>query len=50
VVLHEFGHFLMAKLFKVKVYEFGIGLPPKLFTFYEDKSGTQYTLNLLPFG
>ncbi|HOW07477.1 MAG TPA: M50 family metallopeptidase [Flexilinea sp.] len=49
VSLHEFGHFLMAKFFKVEVEEFGIGLPPraaKLFTW----GGTDFTLNWLPFG
>ncbi len=49
VFLHEFGHFLMAKLFKVEVEEFGFGLPPralKLFTL----GGTLFSLNWLPFG
>ena len=31
VVVHEFGHFITAKLFGVKVLEFGVGFPPKLF-------------------
>ncbi len=47
--LHELGHFLVAKLFKVEVEEFGIGLPPralKLFTWKE----TVFSLNWLPFG
>ena len=49
VVVHELGHFLTAKLFSVKVDEFGIGYPPrakKLFTW----KGTLFTLNWLPFG
>jgi len=50
VLIHEFGHFLAAKKSGVKVLEFGIGIPPKLFTFYKDRSGTKYTFNLLPFG
>lgn len=48
MILHEFGHFVLAKLFGVKVEEFGIGYPPRLFG---KKIGeTLYSLNLLPFG
>jgi regulator of sigma E protease len=48
LVLHEFGHFILAKLFKVKVEEFGIGYPPKIIG---KKFGeTIYSLNFLPFG
>ena len=48
IVLHEFGHFILAKKFGVKVEEFGIGLPPRLIG---KKFGeTIYSLNLLPFG
>lgn len=46
---HELGHFIMSKLFKIEVEEFGLGMPPrvaKLFTW----QGTDFTLNLLPFG
>jgi regulator of sigma E protease len=50
VILHELGHFIACKLTGVKVTEFGIGIPPKLFTLFKDKSGTEYTLNALPFG
>ena len=49
IVAHEFGHFLTAKLFKVKVEEFGIGYPPRALTFGK-WGGTEYTLNWLPFG
>ncbi|MBI5140505.1 MAG: site-2 protease family protein [Candidatus Vogelbacteria bacterium] len=48
VLSHEFGHFLVAKLFGVRVDEFGFGFPPKLFSF--KKGETEYSLNLLPFG
>jgi len=48
VTLHELGHFWVAKKFGVKVEEFGIGLPPRLFA---KKFGeTIYSLNLLPIG
>lgn len=33
IVVHEFGHFLAAKIFGVKVDEFGIGYPPRAFLF-----------------
>lgn len=49
VVIHEFGHFLAAKAFGIKVLEFGIGFPPKAAT-YLRKGGTDYTLNWLPIG
>lgn len=48
VVLHELGHFILAKKFGVRVEEFGIGYPPRLIG---KKIGeTIYSLNLLPFG
>lgn len=48
IILHELGHFFIAKKFGVKVEEFGIGLPPRLFS--EKFGETIYSLNLLPFG
>lgn len=50
VVIHELGHFIFARLFNVKVRQFGIGLPPKIATLFTDKKGTRWTLNLLPVG
>ena len=48
VLIHEFGHFLMAKRFGIKVEEFGFGIPPKIFG---KKIGeTIYSLNALPLG
>lgn len=48
VLIHELGHFLVAKKFKIKVEEFGIGLPPRAFG---KKFGeTLYSLNWLPIG
>jgi len=48
VVLHELGHFMLAKKFGVKVEEFGIGFPPRLFG--KKFGNTIYSLNLLPLG
>lgn len=49
VVVHEFGHFIMARRNDVDVEEFGIGFPPKAKTITK-KKGTEYTLNWLPLG
>jgi len=48
VVIHEFGHFIIAKRRGVKVEEFGIGYPPRLFG--KKFGDTLYSVNLLPFG
>ncbi len=48
MVLHEFGHFIIAKKFGVKVEEFGIGYPPKIWA--KKFGGTLYSINLIPFG
>ena len=49
IVVHELGHFIAAKFSKVKVQEFGVGYPPRAFSF--GKIGeTEYTLNWIPFG
>lgn len=48
VIVHEFGHFIIARKFGVWVEEFGFGLPPRIIG---KKIGeTLYSLNLLPFG
>ena len=45
---HEFGHFITAKLSGMRVDEFGIGFPPRI---WKKKIGeTTYSVNLLPFG
>lgn len=49
IVVHELGHFVAAKIFKVRVDEFGVGYPPRAFTF-GIWGGTEYTINWLPFG
>ena len=48
VLIHELGHFLVAKKLGVKIEEFGFGLPPRIFG---KKIGeTTYSINLLPIG
>ncbi len=48
ILIHEGGHFIAARIFKVKVEEFSIGFGPKIFS----KKGkeTEYSLSLIPFG
>lgn len=48
IFIHELGHFSAAKWFRVKVLEFGIGFPPRLFG--KKRGETEYTINALPFG
>ncbi|MCS6143350.1 RIP metalloprotease RseP [Latilactobacillus curvatus] len=48
VVVHEFGHFYMAKRSGILVREFSIGMGPKLFA--TRKNGTTYTIRWLPLG
>lgn len=48
VIVHEFGHFIMAKKTGVKVEEFAVGFPPRI---YSKKRGeTEYSINLFPLG
>ncbi len=47
--IHELGHFLMARLFKIEVEEFGLGFPPRAAKLFNWK-GTDFTLNWIPFG
>ena len=48
IAVHEFGHFFTAKLLKVKVNEFAIGMGPALWS--RQKGETQYSLRALPIG
>ncbi len=48
IFIHELGHFLTAKAFGVRVEEFGIGFPPRLWS--KKKRETLYSVNALPFG
>ncbi|MDP4001685.1 MAG: site-2 protease family protein, partial [bacterium] len=48
VLVHEFGHFIMAKRAGMKVEEFGFGFPPRLYSW--KKGETVYSFNWIPFG
>src|SRR3978361_821415 len=49
VVVHEFGHFIVARRNGVEVEEFGIFFPPRLYK-RKMKAGWIFTVNLLPLG
>lgn len=48
IVIHEFGHFIAAKLLGVRVNEFAVGFGPKLFS--KQGKETKYSVNLIPLG
>lgn len=50
VLVHEFGHFLFAKRAGVYVYEFSIGMGPRIFKFYRKNDPTEYSIRLFPIG
>lgn len=48
ILVHEFGHFITARMCGVKVEEFGIGLPPRVFG--RQWKGNLWSINAIPFG
>jgi regulator of sigma E protease len=48
ILIHEFGHFIAAKLMGVRVNEFAVGFGPKLFS--KQGKETKYSFNLIPLG
>jgi len=48
IFVHELGHFTFARLFKIKVNEFALGMGPKLFS--RKRKNTLYSLRIFPFG
>ena len=48
IIVHEFGHFLLAKMNGITVLEFSLGMGPRILSF--EKGGTRYSLKPLPFG
>ena len=50
VLIHEFGHFIVARKCGVIVNEFSIGMGPRLFSKVSKKSGTRYSVKALPIG
>lgn len=50
IVVHEFGHFFFAKLFGIYVYEFSLGMGPKIWSKKDKKGETTYSLRAVPVG
>ena len=48
IAVHEFGHFITAKLLSVKVNEFSIGMGPRIL--HKTRGETEYSLRILPIG
>ena len=48
IIIHELGHFLLAKLNGITVVEFSLGMGPRIVSTV--KGGTRYSWKLLPFG
>ncbi len=49
IIVHEYGHFIVAKKWGIRVDEFGLGYPPRAKVLFK-KKGTLFTLNWIPFG
>ena len=49
IFVHELGHYIAARLTGIKVYEFSIGMGPKIFS-KKRKDGIDYSLRALPIG
>ncbi|MBV8344508.1 MAG: site-2 protease family protein [Candidatus Eremiobacteraeota bacterium] len=50
IVLHELGHFVLARRNGVRINEFAVGFGPKLASWTSQRSGTMYSLRILPIG
>ncbi len=49
-IVHEFGHYIVGRLFKVKILEFSVFMGPKIFSRVSKKTGIKYSLRWLPIG
>ncbi len=50
IIIHEGGHYLFARLFKVTINEFSLGMGPKLFSKNSKKTGTAFSVRAFPVG
>ena len=50
IAVHEFGHFIAARICGIEVMEFAIGMGPKIFGWTGKKSGTKFSLRCIPLG
>ena len=50
IFIHEFGHYIFARIFNVTITEFSIGMGPKLLWYDSKKTGIRYCISAIPFG
>ena len=50
IFIHEFGHYITARIFNVSITEFSIGMGPKLMWYDSKKTGIRYSIAMLPIG
>ena len=50
IFIHEFGHYIFARIFKVTINEFSIGMGPRIFSRISKKTGIRYSVSALPIG
>ena len=50
IFIHEFGHYITARIFHVTINEFSIGMGPRLWSHTSKKTGIKYSLAALPIG
>ncbi len=50
ILVHEYGHFIFAKIFNIHVQEFFIGFGPKILKYRSKRSGTMYGISAVPLG
>lgn len=50
IFIHEFGHYIFARIFKVTITEFSIGMGPKLLWYDSKKNGIRYAVGIIPIG
>jgi regulator of sigma E protease len=50
VLIHEFGHYIFAKRSGIYVYEFSIGMGPRIFKWTRKNDETEYSIRLIPIG
>ena len=50
ITVHEFGHYIVGKIFKFKINEFAIGMGPAIFKKENKKSGEIFSIRVFPLG
>lgn len=50
IFIHEFGHYITARIFGVTITEFSLGFGPELVSYESKKTGIKYKLSMLPLG